>query len=120
MSPAGCVREVDVLRATRSGDWPIELRAHVAGCSACDDLTLVVHALADDRRERQEAGEMVDAQLVWRRAHLRARHVAVERALGPITVVEAVALVSATAAGVLVLARIWPVLETLISSPPVL
>ncbi len=116
MNPLGCPKEPDVLRAAKAGAWPDELRAHAAGCAICHDVALVAGALAVVRHGQAVGGSDVeDASVVWRRAQLRARPMKLERATRPIAVIEAVALTSAAAVVILLLAQGWSELRRLIS-----
>ncbi|MGH9395660.1 MAG: hypothetical protein ACRD18_02245 [Terriglobia bacterium] len=96
MKVTSCDREIEVLGAVQTGRWPEasgpDLRAHVAACSICAEVTLVACALLETNEwAGAETHPLPQADLVWWKAQLRARHEAVERASQPIAIFEQVA-----------------------------
>lgn len=77
-----CERESEAVAAKLKGEWPPELKAHVAQCLHCQDAMLVAAFLAETvERERVE---VPSAGLVWFKSQLRLKREAVERAERPL------------------------------------
>ncbi len=91
MKAENCPREVEVLEATRSGDWPEELRSHLAECSVCADVSSVAEVLLQAEAQLGSPPPLPSAGFVWWKAQLRARREAVQRAAEPIAIVERLA-----------------------------
>ncbi len=91
MKAENCPREVEVLEATRSGDWPEELRSHSALCSVCADVVLVAGVLLQEGTQVSSLPSLPSAGFVWWKAQLRARREAAQRAAEPIAIVERLA-----------------------------
>jgi hypothetical protein len=99
-----CPRESDVLDAIASHRWPDradeELRTHVATCAVCADVASVAGAFAHDlEAAATEAMPLASADVVWFRAHARAKAEATRQAARPIAVMQAIGF--ACAAGVI-------------------
>ena len=92
-----CSREQDVMDALAAARWPDrcddELRQHVAGCEVCGDLVEILGPMSREQDAAWEEARVPPAQLVWWRAHLRAREEALRAATRPLTAVYALALV---------------------------
>jgi hypothetical protein len=100
-----CSHQQEVAAALRERRWPeastSELRKHVEACAGCKDLVLVTQTLQQARQETMRMARPIPAGLLWWRAQLRRREIAVERAAKPITLVETLAL-----AGTLLMAAV--------------
>jgi hypothetical protein len=110
MTRLTCPRERDVVRELRAGGLGEALRAHVAGCGACEEARAVAEALQRDavRLTRQTAA-LPDPSNVWVKAQILARWHNAERAARPIAAVEWAAI----ACGVLLFAGglAWAVMQ---------
>ena len=95
MKKVECEFEAETLSAVLQGRWPArapeELRAHVAGCELCRDVTAIAGAIEEARQESRQMAAVPDAGRVWWLAQLRARRDAVEAASRPITAAQVVA-----------------------------
>ena len=83
-----CPREADVQALLERGQWPQacapDLREHVSTCRSCRDLALVTTAFQRARSQAIGAAKPGSPGLLWWRAQLRRRNVAVERISKPI------------------------------------
>jgi hypothetical protein len=83
-----CTREAEVKALVERGQWPQacapDLRAHVDVCRSCSELALVSAAFGRARNEALRTAKLGSPGLLWWRAQLRRRHVAVERISRPI------------------------------------
>jgi hypothetical protein len=103
MTPVECRFEEEVLAAVVQSRWPERtdpvLRAHVADCAVCSDLTVVAGALGEAQEETANAmrhqGLIPDSGRVWWVAQRRARREAARTAGRPITVAQVLAFASA-------------------------
>ncbi|NWF83138.1 MAG: hypothetical protein HXY18_04835 [Bryobacteraceae bacterium] len=77
-----CERESEAVAARLKGEWPAELKAHVAQCLHCQDALLVA-ALLTETAEKERV-EVPAAGLVWFKSQLRLKREAVERAERPL------------------------------------
>ena len=103
MTPIECEHEADVLCAVVQSRWPervdAELRAHVAHCQICADVTLVASAIGTESETLRREAQLPDSGRVWWHAQLRARREAVKNAGRPITAAQV--LIFAAAMGLL-------------------
>ncbi|SPE18803.1 hypothetical protein SBA5_170043 [Candidatus Sulfotelmatomonas gaucii] len=99
-----CAYEIEVRALVAHGQWPAgassELRAHVATCRACGDLALVADAFQRARTATIAAARPGPAGVLWWRAQLRRRNVAVERLTRPILGAQIFALAFTLVVGV--------------------
>lgn len=84
MNDARCAFEEKIAAANRSGRWNDELLAHVAECSACEEVSLVSGYLCESSVATSADCALPSADLVWSKAQAVAKAVAIERALRPI------------------------------------
>jgi len=102
-----CPREKEILALLSSGQWPgaaeDALRGHAETCARCADLLLVKQAFVTAREQSLPLAPLGAPGLLWWRAQLRRRYVAVERIGKPITRAQvfALALYCAVAAGLI-------------------
>ena len=75
-----CEREQQVIKATRNGLWASWLRDHLRGCALCTQTELIAASLQEDVAKVQRGVELPPAGLVWRRAQIRRRERALQRA----------------------------------------
>jgi len=103
-----CRRTADVGSATVSGEWPVELLEHVAGCEACQGTRAVIGFLAPLADEARRV-PVPAAGIVFLRAQallrLRRESEALEEARRPLQVAGAAA--GATALSGLVIGGGW-------------
>ena len=99
MTAFGCIREPEVTRLLHQGYWPeacpAELRAHVEGCPVCSELVKVTAALADERTQAMPQAKLEAPGVLWWRAQLRRRNMAIEKMARPIFGAEVFALAMA-------------------------
>ena len=83
-----CPREAEVKALLERGQWPQacapDLRDHVSTCRSCSELALVTTAFQRARNQAIGAAKPGSPGLLWWRAQLRRRNVAVERISKPI------------------------------------
>lgn len=79
----GCAREQEMTALLDRGHWPEacsdELRAHVHGCRACQELVLVKQAFGGERIKAAGEARLESPGVLWWRAQLRRRNAAMER-----------------------------------------
>jgi len=94
-----CEFESEVLAAVLQWRWPERvddsLRAHVAACPICADVTAIAAAIDEDRDEMRSRAVIPDSGRVWWLAQMRARREATKTAGRPITAVQVIAFASA-------------------------
>lgn len=99
-----CLQQERVTAAVQAGQWPDacdpELRAHVEGCQTCKDVVLVVRALRQSRNAAIQAPHLPSPGLLWWRAQIRRRNVAIERVTRTVAVAEAVAVLLVVVAAI--------------------
>lgn len=93
-----CLREDETLNALHSGVWPHDLREHVAGCEACNELAAVAGLLLD----AASPVTLPSAGFLWWKGQLQAQREQAERAQRPMAVAEACG-VGGVVAGLLLL-----------------
>ena len=96
MNQIYCERETEILEALRRGALHFELARHAASCDICAD-TLAVSELLQAEKEAGLA--LPDSDLLWWRAQLARKQMAVERATRSIAVVRKVSYLGAAVAG---------------------
>lgn len=84
MSQPQCPFEERVAAASRSGQSSDELRAHIAGCRACEELALVAGYLHASAEEAGFDAPLPSVDCIWQAAQHSARAAVMERALRPI------------------------------------
>jgi hypothetical protein len=65
-----CPKEVDVLRAAFTDKWEESLRAHVVGCTFCEEIVQVSRWMLSLAQSSETDVRLPDPILVWRRARL--------------------------------------------------
>lgn len=99
-----CLQQERVTAAVQAGQWPDacdpELRAHVDGCQTCKDVVLVARALRQSRNAAIQAPQLPSPGLLWWRAQIRRRNVAIERVTRTVAVAEAVAVLLVVVAAI--------------------
>jgi hypothetical protein len=99
MSPFECEFEAEVLAAVIQSRWPERtdpvLRAHVATCPLCSDVTAVAGALEESGEAIRESAIVPDSGRVWWLAQMRVRREAARAAGRPITVAQVLAFACA-------------------------
>lgn len=98
MNRVYCEREAEIIEALRGGVLDAELEKHAAGCATCADTLAVSQFLQADHRATQvdsraaqaddwPAPGLPDPDLLWWKAQLASKQMAVERATRSIAVV---------------------------------
>src|SRR3979411_2820911 len=99
MTPVECEFEAEVLAAVIQSRWPertdAALRAHVAGCVICSDVTAVAGGLGEWHEEMRHQAVVPDSGRVWWLAQMRARREAARMAGRPITAAQVLAFACA-------------------------
>jgi hypothetical protein len=115
-----CKRRDDVDSMVRRGCWPEgcdgELRAHVESCRDCRERILLTQSFQSARAESMAIAEVRPGSsfLLWWKAELRRRDVALNQASRPMMLAHGFALaVSVIAAVVLVVLMRGPILDWL-------
>jgi hypothetical protein len=75
-----CVREQQVIEATRNGVWTSLLSAHLRDCALCTQTELIAKSLQENAATLQRQVDLPPAAFVWRRAQTRQRLDALQRA----------------------------------------
>ena len=75
-----CETEQQVIEATRNGLWTSSLRAHLRDCALCTQTELIAASLKDNAATLEGQLDLPPAALVWRRAQIRRRADALQRA----------------------------------------
>jgi hypothetical protein len=96
-----CEREAEVWRAIEARHWPErcdeELRAHVAACESCADLTEVASVLVEECDEAVRTAHVPSSGVVWFRAQMRLRQDAARTVRRTISAMQAAAIFIAVA-----------------------
>lgn len=91
-----CSQQERVAGVIQAGQWPDacdpELRAHVEGCQTCKDVVLVAQALRRSRSAAIQAPQLPSPGLLWWRAQIRRRNVAIQRVTRTVAVAEVAAV----------------------------
>ena len=92
-SHENCPHEDAIVRASTSGQWTEELRAHRDGCLTCAELTLVTAAMAADAEALlSDPRPLPDPTVIWVRAQLAEREEILKKATRGIVVVQRAAM----------------------------
>lgn len=99
-----CEREGEVKGLLAQGHWPEasgeELRGHVAGCSKCGDLVVVTEAFREAREASMKAAPVGPPGVLWWRAQVRRRQMALEQIERPLLGAQMFALIVTVLIGV--------------------
>lgn len=106
-----CKRKEEVLQAVRAGHWPQgcteELRVHVAECGRCAEDVKLLSAFAAAREGTMRMAQPQSAELLWWKAQLRRRHVAMERLERPGLAAFTATMAASVVVLVVVIALVW-------------
>jgi hypothetical protein len=107
-----CPFEDQVLAGIAAGDWPERadetLRAHVAICPTCADLSMVGGLLRHDHAAALAEADVPSSGQVWWRAQVRARAEAQRAAARPIFIAQAVAAAALLGLVAAIVSWLWP------------
>ena len=82
-----CAHSEEIQKKLTQGRWPLdtsaELREHVSGCRSCAELVRVSVAFQQDRAAMVAVKRLDLPSLLWWRAQLRRRQVAMEKVSRP-------------------------------------
>jgi hypothetical protein len=88
MTMRSCSHEKDLSDLLSRGQWPLlasaEMRAHVAGCASCRDLTAVTQAFRRERAAAFSQARLESPGVLWWRAQLRKRNAALKQVNRPL------------------------------------
>ena len=97
MTIRNCTHEKDVAELLKRGQWPalasVEMRAHVAECASCRDLTSVTHAFQRERVAASAQARLESPGVLWWRAQLRKRNAALKQVNRPLVAAQVFAVV---------------------------
>jgi hypothetical protein len=95
MIPCNCEREPEIVAAARLGLMNPELQAHARECSVCSELVSVAAWLREASiLSAPEYDALPPADFLWQRAGEHARRIAVRKALRPIRLMTAFAILA--------------------------
>ena len=103
MKRSYCQRENEILEASRRGDLSAELENHARSCRICADAVAVSKFLRAEflQADTVEPGPTLpDADFIWWKGQLAAKHAAVERATRSIALVKNVSYLAASVAAI--------------------
>lgn len=95
MNRSGCERESDVVLAARTGLLSPELRDHVLSCTICAETQAVARVMLQAASFQSRGIEPPAVDLVWRRAEMRKKEIALRRAARPLIFMRALGAVYA-------------------------
>lgn len=96
MNPSSCEKELQIVRAIRSGDARPDLVVHAQACPFCSEVWLVAEFLREQTRMASpDLSSLPDPGLIWRKAKARAREQALAKATLPIRMMRTCAIVLA-------------------------
>ena len=99
MKPDPCPHGESTLRAARAGRWTDELTAHVATCVSCQESSRLARWMIELAETADSASlPLPDPHLIWLKAQIHRRSEGRERALLPIKIGRALAVVGLGAA----------------------
>jgi hypothetical protein len=75
-----CEQEPLVVAATRSGNWPAELKHHVATCAPCAETKRVAQLFLDHAATTSAQIHLPAAHVVWQKAQAHRQQLALRRA----------------------------------------
>jgi hypothetical protein len=108
MKLQSCSHEKDVAELLKRGQWPAlasaEMRAHVAGCASCRDLTSVTRAFQRERAAASMQARLESPGVLWWRAQLRKRNAALKQVNRPMVAAQVFAVVLGVVAALACLA----------------
>lgn len=112
MTEIACERELETLAAMSDGTWPDrcgeDLRAHVAACPSCAEMTVVAGALLDDRTEAFSRAALPSSGLMWWRMQFRSRQERARAATITVAIIQAAAFVAVLAIAIVGMAVFSP------------
>jgi hypothetical protein len=88
-----CDQEAEVTAALRRGNLDPELLEHASTCGVCADILAVCKSLQTEAKA-DTTSVLPDPATIWRRAELRSRSAAADRAAHPIQIVNVFALLA--------------------------
>jgi hypothetical protein len=122
MSPLTCSHLDEVRTALAQGHWPqacsVDLRTHAETCTRCAQEILLTTHLQQARSETIATAQPVAASLLWWRAQVRRRNVALERAGRPLAAAQIFAFVLTAAIILRVIATHWHTIADQVLSLP--
>lgn len=102
-----CGRETEVIRALRTVGLSFELRDHVLRCTVCSETQTAVRLMQETASLLPTEGGLSSAGLIWRRAQVRKREIALKRATRPLVVMRVLGVVYAVLCGAWFLRYVW-------------
>ena len=112
MSALDCQHEDNVVAAVLSGRWPHgcdeDLRAHVAACAVCHEVTTITGLLREDQATSVADVRVPAAGQIWWRAAIRARVEAAHTVSRPLTWMQGMAGAALAGLAIALFSVVWP------------
>jgi hypothetical protein len=102
-----CERESEVVRALRAGGLSFELRDHVLKCTICAETQTAAGLMLEAASLLRAEDGPSSAGLIWRRAEVRKKEIAVKCATRPLIVMRFLGVVYAVLCGAWFLRYVW-------------
>jgi hypothetical protein len=102
-----CERESEVARALRAGGLSFELRDHVLKCTICAETQTAAGLMLEAASLLRAEDRPSSAGLIWRRAEVRKKEIAVKCATRPLIVMRILGVVYAVLCGAWFLRYVW-------------
>ena len=88
MNIVDCPQEEDVSKASRTGQWTVPIKAHLAECSHCREIVLASRWMQALAQFPESDAALPEPGVVWWRAQLIEKQAAAERSQKPLEWVE--------------------------------
>ena len=102
-----CERESEVVRALRAGGLSFELRDHVLKCTICAETQTAAGLMLEAASLLLAEDGPSSAGLIWRRAEVRKKEIAIKCATRPLIVMRILGVVYAVLCGAWFLRYVW-------------
>ena len=79
-----CDKEQEIVEAVRTRVWTADLRSHAHSCQLCADVVVVAGLLQHEAELTNTERTLPSAALIWWKAQLLSKNIALERATRPI------------------------------------
>jgi hypothetical protein len=107
MTQTKCEREPLIVAAARSGNWPADLKNHVAACAICAETKQVALLFQQHAATTSAQSHPPAANIVWHKIRARRQHVALQRATRSIALLRILAALYAIVLAAWYLPQLW-------------
>jgi hypothetical protein len=107
MTPDKCEREPLVVAAIRSGNWPAELKHHLAACPSCAETRCVAQLFLEHAATTSAQNHPPAANIVWQKIQAQRQQQALIRATRCMTLMRIMAALYAVAVAAWYLRQLW-------------